>query len=396
MTSREGIARSEGVRPSTDQRGGVGRAILFVSASGWLGGPGRSLLTLMANLPETPEMILVSPTNGDLLPALRERSLRVTHIPLYRLRGPFGHPLGRLVAIMRMTSWIVRNRYRLSVIHANGFTELHLAALGALLGRIRCVAWFHAYEVDPWDRRLGPVWGRLLSNRHFTAVSDLAREIVAETGLARPDAISIVPNPIDPREVRTVKGALVDRSRSRRPPVVGYLGSCIRDKGFDLIPDIIRESQDVAVRWAIFVPKPSAKDRAGTRSWAELEALSVGGRVSFPGRKSDVREAYRECDIVICPSRRESFGRIAAEAMTNGLPVVASDIGPFRDLVGDAGLLFPSRDPASAAAGVRRLVKEPALRHQLGRRGEERAARFEPGPIVRRFAELYGLADVAA
>jgi glycosyltransferase involved in cell wall biosynthesis len=129
--------------------------------------------------------------------------------------------------------------------------------------------------------------------------------------------------------------------------------------------------------------------------WTQLEALSAGGRVSFPGRKPDVRDAYRGCDIIICPSRRESFGRIAAEAMTNGLPVVASDIGPFRDLVGDAGLLFPTGDAASAAAAVRKLVEQPALRDQLGRSALRRATPLEPGPIVRRFTELYGLGDAA-
>ena len=54
---------------------GRGRALLFVSASGWLGGPGRSLLTLMANLPMNLEQILVSPTNGDLFSAVRDCSL---------------------------------------------------------------------------------------------------------------------------------------------------------------------------------------------------------------------------------------------------------------------------------------------------------------------------------
>jgi glycosyltransferase involved in cell wall biosynthesis len=347
----------------------------------------------MANLPHASEWVLVSPTNGDLLPALREHRVPVAHIPLFRMRGWLGRPVGRLIAIAKLTSLIVHRRRWLTAIHANGFSELHLVALGAVLARVPVVAWFHAYEAEPWDRRLGPVWGRLLPKLRLIAVSELARQIVTETGLGQSRAISIVPNPIDPSEIRPEAespNALATLG-GPRPPVVGYLGSWSRDKGFDLLPDIVREVRDVAVEWAMFLPKPRSSNRDGKAVWSRLEALSIGRRVSFPGRMSDVRDAYRACDIVICPSRRESFGRIAAEAMVNGLPVVASDIGPFRELVGEAGLLFPTGDTAAAAAAVRRLVEEPSLRERLGLRGVERAASFGPGPIARRFSELYGL-----
>ena len=200
------VRRDDARRKNTVARSGQRRperpAILLVSASGWLAGPGRSLLTLMAGLPGMAEQILVSPTNGDLLPALRQRSVLVRHIPLFRMRGRIGRPLGRVIAIAKVTSFIVRHRHRLVAVHANGFSELHLVALGATLARVPVVAWFHASEVDPWDRRLGPIWGRLLPHLRLTAVSELARQIVSETGLALAREIGIVPNPIDPEEVR--------------------------------------------------------------------------------------------------------------------------------------------------------------------------------------------------
>jgi glycosyltransferase involved in cell wall biosynthesis len=113
----------------------------------------------------------------------------------------------------------------------------------------------------------------------------------------------------------------------------------------------------------------------------------------FAGRASDVREAYARCDAIICPSLRESFSRIAAEAMVNGLPVVASDIEPFRDLLGrdEAGLLFAPGDVGAAARAVRRLLDEPELRTTLGDEGRRRSEAFKPGPIAARLAELYGL-----
>ena len=120
-------------------------------------------------------------------------------------------------------------------IHANGFSELHLIGLGATLSRVPLVAWFHGYEADPWDNRLGPIWARLLRRRRFSAVSELARQVVVETGLARPHEISIIPNPIDPRDViSTERRSSGGPNGGARFTVVGYLGSTIRDKGFGL------------------------------------------------------------------------------------------------------------------------------------------------------------------
>ena len=78
--------------------------------------------------------------------------------------------------------------------------------------------------------------------------------------------------------------------------------------------------------------------------------------------------------------------------MCNGLPVVATDIEPLHELVGDgeAGLLFPPGDAEAAAVALRRLLIDPALRRTCGERGRERAANFAPARVVDRLAELYG------
>lgn len=127
------------------------------------------------------------------------------------------------------------------------------------------------------------------------------------------------------------------------------------------------------------------------RPWEELNELSRRLDIELPGRVRDVRQAYARCDIVLCPSRKESFGRIAAEAMTNGLPVVASDIPAFRQLVGEsgAGLLFPLDDPAAAGAAIRRLADDPDLRHEMGQRGREHVQRYTPQRVVPQLEDLY-------
>ena len=85
-------------------------------------------------------------------------------------------------------------------VHANGFTELHLTALGAMLARRRLVVWFHGSDADKWDRRLGPLWRVLPGTRVLAAVSPVAAQVVVDTGTAKPDEITIIPNPIDPQD----------------------------------------------------------------------------------------------------------------------------------------------------------------------------------------------------
>jgi glycosyltransferase involved in cell wall biosynthesis len=128
-------------------------------------------------------------------------------------------------------------------------------------------------------------------------------------------------------------------------------------------------------------------------TWAELKTLE-GPRVRLNDKVVNVREAYGQFDIVVCPSLEESFGRVVAEAMANGIPVVASDIPALRDLIGDeeAGLIFRPGDVQDASRMVRRLVGDPVLRDRLGHSGRLRAAAFEPFGVAREMARLYRVA----
>jgi glycosyltransferase involved in cell wall biosynthesis len=84
---------------------------------------------------------------------------------------------------------------------------------------------------------------------------------------------------------------------------------------------------------------------------------------------------YERAAVVACPSRREGFGVVCAEAMAHGRPVVATAVGGLRDLVvdGETGLLVPSRDPGALRAALERLLDDPELRRQLGAAARERA-----------------------
>ncbi|MDQ1514195.1 MAG: hypothetical protein QOE80_25, partial [Actinomycetota bacterium] len=116
---------------------------------------------------------------------------------------------------------------------------------------------------------------------------------------------------------------------------------------------------------------------AGPPGWGETPALDGPG-VMAPGRIDDVTldALYRGAAVLAMPSRSEGFGLPALEAMARGCPVVASDAGALREVVGDAGLLVPPGDPAALAAALHRVLSDESLAASLGAAGHQRAATF--------------------
>ena len=113
---------------------------------------------------------------------------------------------------------------------------------------------------------------------------------------------------------------------------------------------------------------------------AELEAQAAAGaahgRIRFLGKlpNAEVMTLLRGCRAFVFPSRSESFGIAALEALGCASPVVASRVGGLPEFIEDGvhGLLVPHDDPEALAAGVGRLLDDPALARRLGQAGANR------------------------
>ncbi len=97
----------------------------------------------------------------------------------------------------------------------------------------------------------------------------------------------------------------------------------------------------------------------------------------------------RSLDIFCFPSVWEGMPSALAEALTAGLPVVASDIPPNREVVGDAGMLFPPGDEAKLREVLAALMNSPGQLHALHQKAAERAELFSIRRTVKAYEALF-------
>jgi alpha-maltose-1-phosphate synthase len=109
---------------------------------------------------------------------------------------------------------------------------------------------------------------------------------------------------------------------------------------------------------------------------------------------------YRRHDGLLFPSTYEGFGLVALEAMSQGLPVIATPVGCIPGLLrdGENGLILPPRDSAALAAAIRRLIDHPEQRMRLGDAAKAAVADMTWRRTAERTVDVYrrALAQVRA
>jgi len=127
----------------------------------------------------------------------------------------------------------------------------------------------------------------------------------------------------------------------------------------------------------------------------DVVALLVGaGTKSLPerrntrrlGRRDDIARIFAAADAVVSSSAfGEGFSNVLAEGMACGLPAIATDVGDARSIVGDSGVIVPTRDSCAFAAAIRTLAREPkAVRMERGARARAHIVKnFALGPALK-------------
>jgi len=160
------------------------------------------------------------------------------------------------------------------------------------------------------------------------------------------------------------------------PPILAFQGRLVTTKGVRLLFEAARilRRQEKTFELLIIGDGP---ERASLEQFAREAHLDA--QVRFVGRLDGAQAdaALTQSSVVVVPSLGgEVFGLVVAENMLRALPVVASDLGAFVEVLGDAGFTFRTGDAAALAAALSRLLDDPSLATRLGHRARERALDF--------------------
>jgi len=274
-------------------------------------------------------------------------------------------------------------RFRPDVVHAHEPMSPSTSMFALLRSSAPVVATFHSAATTSRLFDLAAPALRPLARRIAVrvAVSRVAERFASSRLGGR---YEIVPNgvPLD----RFERARPIDLPGTRRLLFVGRLDE---RKGFPVaVRAFGRLAADLPDLWLVAVG--DGPDREAVR----LLPPQARGRVQLVGRvdNRELAPYYAAADALLAPSLGgESFGVVLVEAMASGVPVVASDIAGYDEVVRDGvdGLLVPPGDPAAAARAVRRVLDDPDLARGLAEAGRARSREFSWERVTDRLESIY-------
>jgi L-malate glycosyltransferase len=170
--------------------------------------------------------------------------------------------------------------------------------------------------------------------------------------------------------------------------LVGTLANLRPQKGYPVLLEAARLVLDAGLP-ARFVAAGGGPAESEIR--ARQKALGLGDRFLLLGRREDAIRILAGCDVFVLSSLYEGLPVALMEAMTIGLPVVATAVGGVVEAVtaGREGLLVPPGRPDVLAQAIADLVSDPRRRGEMGQAARRRAASFDIVRVVRRVEQIY-------
>ncbi len=248
---------------------------------------------------------------------------------------------------------------------------------------------FHAYrESNP-----GYNYGKPILERCFDrldgriAVSEAAYNYVNSY---YPGEYTIIPNGIDLQQFGPHVPPLPWR-RDEQPTIL-FVGRLEPRKGFKyLLQAFPYVRQAIPNARLLVVGAYSREDKEPYVMWARRNNVH-GIRFVGPVSEEELPHYYRSCDVFCAPSTGfESFGIVLLEAMASGVPIVASDITGYRQVLrhGEEGWLVEPENEQALAQALTSLLQDPYRRSQMGHKGQTRAATYSWDKISRRVLHFY-------
>lgn len=312
------------------------------------------------------EVVVLAPP-GTTAERYREAGFRLRPVALARSANPF-RALGGLLSIRRALA-----EERPDILHNVSMRAILLGSAAAwLAGRpatLNLVTGLGYVFIS------GPLLLRSIVRLAYRVCLRLPRSITVfqnpddqvlfcSTGLARRDRVALI------------RGSGVDVARFHPapepdgPPVVLLAARMLWDKGVAELVEAGCELRRRGVAHRILLAGWPDEDNPAAIPAEQLRTWEEEGVVELLGRRDDMPALLQQCHVACLPSYREGVPLFLLEAAASGRPIVASDAPGCREVVqhGGNGYLVPVRESAPLADALERLLRDAALRREMGSR----------------------------
>ncbi len=335
------------------------------------------------------EVTLVTGSGDRLLDAATASGIRAVVEP--SLRAPIA-PRSDVRALRRIESLLRQGGF--DVMHSHCAKAGAIGRLAARRAGIPRVV--HTYHGFPFHEFQSPARRRayIAAERRLGRITDVALCVgtgvaveAIRRGLAAPERIRTIGVAVDGTDegqacvpVRTAETRRRARARLGLPAgatVIGAVGRLTYQKAPEDFVAAVRalDRSGVIGVWVGGGELAPAMER--------LAAQSPRPSVLLAGDRSDVPELLPAFDVFVLPSRYEGLPTAVVEAMTCGVPVVATAVNAVGDVVvpGETGLLVPPGKPGALASAVRHLLDSPETAAMMAQNARARVARYSEAAL---------------
>jgi glycosyltransferase involved in cell wall biosynthesis len=335
-----------------------------------IGGVARYTVSVAQALSRRGHQVVIASGGGALEPEATAAGVAHWRVPL-RTSAEFSP---QVFAAARQLIRRLR-REPVELLHAHTRVSQVVAARLSRALRIPYVTTWHGVFRPNLGRRLWPCTGDLT-----VAISRPVQQQLLTVFRVPASRIRLIPNGVDPAWFAAPPDpglVAAYRARHRLPdgqPVIGAVGRLASGgvKGWDLLLGAAHALRQEQPNLHVLIvgdgPHRPLLERL-------VRDLGIAPRVHFAGAEADVRVPLAAMQVFAFPVRwQEGFGLSLIEAMAAGKPVVATRTGAVPDIVEDgrSGVLVQPEDAASLAAGIARLLNDPAAAARMGQGAQAR------------------------
>lgn len=204
-----------------------------------------------------------------------------------------------------------------------------------------------------------------------TTVSEKTKQEILLHTQCDPDKIIVIENPVDP-------GLTVANKATSSIPTLLFLGTKQNKNLENCIPAIYNLSVKLRIVGEVS-PVQELMLRKFNIDYSSTKNLD----------ENELRDEYKQCDIVLFPSIYEGFGLPVIEAFAVGKPVITSEIAPMKDIAKDAVLYVDPHSITSIRYAVQKLILSPELQYEKISKGFEILPSYQVDTVLAKYRLLW-------